>query len=411
MKKILVILAVLFIAPLSVNAYEINTSFDDTKCELTVSGTQSGHDASVSLFLSSDSTLKGMKTSSITSGSFEVKFILKYEEETTLDIVVVNEAGQNRTAKLNEVIPTCSINNQQEDPNNNNQQEDPNNNNQQEEPNNQEGPNNGESFLVHFITYGGTVIPDVEVPSENIVLQPEDPEKEGYTFGGWYENQELTRSFDFGKGIIEETDIFARWIDNNKLKEYTLTDSLGNSISFTEEEGLNFDLTLIDILTLSPEQFEAAFNQPANMFETFKQLIGDTLVDEGTMLAVYGIELNKLAEDPADNQEMHKGPFTFKIKLTDEMKKYNSFKIIYIDMDENGNFVKEEVVSLKVEGDYLVGTLPHLSAYALTGSTTESPKTNDNIMKFINILAISLIGLSISGVSALKLKTNKAKIK
>ena len=395
MKKLLVILTVLFIAPLTVNAYTINTDFDESKCELTVSGTQEGHDANVTLFLSNTDPkeFKGMQTGAIENGNFSVSFVLKSDQGLTLDIVVANENGDNKTTKLNEEIPACTIVHE-------------NNNNQGEQGGQGENPANPpETHLVHFNTNGGTVIGDVEIAHEDLVERPQqDPEKNGFTFGGWFENQELTRPFDFNRGIIEETTIYARWIENNNLEDYDVEDAAGNIISFTEETGLTFDLSIIDMLTLTPEQFAQATGQPASSFGALKEALGDMLKQHGNMLAIYGIELTLIdPNDPNNNRAVHDGPFQIKIKITDEMKKYDTFKLVFLDTDANDNIILGDVVTLTVEGDYLVGTLNHLSTYALTGSTTpESPKTYDNVNDYTKLLVISLLGLSIGVIGFVK---------
>lgn len=396
MKKLLIILTVLFIAPLTVNAYEINTDFDADKCELIVTGSLSGHDADVKIFLSSTKELKGMQTGLIENGNYTVTFVQKYDVDTLVDIVVVNEEAQNRTEKLSELVPACEIEHSSNP-----------------DPSGPEDPPAPVNHLVHFNTNGGSNISDIEIPHEGKVERPQlNPEKDGFVFGGWYEDQGLTSPFDFNRGILEETTIYARWIEDDNTKEYTLTDPVGNTISFIEEKGLNFSLDMVDILLLTPEQFEQMTGLPKEAFEVAKEQLKELLKSNGTMLAIYGIEVTRLAADPADNRAEHDGPFQIKIKLTDELKKYDTFKLIYIDSDNNGDLITGEVIELSVDGDYLVGTLNHLSTYALVGSNTpESPKTNDNIMKFVNILTISLIGLTISGLSAYKLKTNKVKIK
>ena len=74
---------------------------------------------------------------------------------------------------------------------------------------------------------------------------------------------------------------------------------------------------------------------------------------------------------------IHEGPFYIKIKMTDEMKKYDIFKIVYIDVEDN--LATEAPITLTRDGEYLVGTLEHLSTYALVGSNTpSSPQTGDN---------------------------------
>ena len=84
--------------------------------------------------------------------------------------------------------------------------------------------------------------------------------------------------------------------------------------------------------------------------------------------------------------------------MTDEMKKYNSFKFIYID--ENNNFKVGDIVDVQIEGEYLVGTLPHLSVYAVVGETTveepkdNNPKTGDSVIINIVMLVLCLMGLT-----------------
>ncbi len=79
--------------------------------------------------------------------------------------------------------------------------------------------------------------------------------------------------------------------------------------------------------------------------------------------------------------------------MTDEMKKYSKFRLINIDEDD---FSAGDVVELTVDGEYLVGTLPHLSVYALVAETekTSNPLTGDTIVKYMTIFAIATIGLA-----------------
>ena len=74
-------------------------------------------------------------------------------------------------------------------------------------------------------------------------------------------------------------------------------------------------------------------------------------------------------------------------------EKYNAFKIIYIDDDLSAG----EVIDLKIDGNYITGTLPHLSTYALVGnniSVKPNPSTGDNMYLLITTFLLSLIGLS-----------------
>ena len=389
MKKLLVFLTILFLIPVTVNAFTIDTGFDGEKCELTVTGTQEGNDASVYLFSSTDEFI-GMKTGTITNGNYSVKFVLKYDEETTIKVMSVNEDGDNETTKNNVVIPVCHLENNN---NNNNNNDDNNNNN-----NNNNG--NDEFHTVHFDTHGGSEIGDVQVPHENLVEKPKNnPTKEGHTFGGWYEDDQYERPFIFSRGIIEDTIIHARWIANDDLIEYVLDGGNGNSLSFFEENGQTFRVTIFDLLTFSDAELEEA-GIPAAQFKQIKAILDASFKKEGKIIGVFGIELYKQVDnDPSHDLEVHDGPFTIKIKLTKEMKKYDTFKLIYVDQDENG-IITEKPIVLKVEGEYLVGTIPHLSVYVLTGSssTTSNPSTGDNIYLWVNTLVVSVVVLSAGAI-------------
>ena len=169
-----------------------------------------------------------------------------------------------------------------------------------------------------------------------------------------------------------------------KQKEYTLTnDDNTATATFTYEDGFDFELTFIDILTLTKEQREA-MDISDEVYNQALEQIKNNLKGYGTLLGVYKIEIE------APDRGYHDA-VKIKVKLTDEMKKYNKFQYIYLDADNN--FKVGEIVDFKIEGDYLVGTLPHLSAWALVGNKINNPQTGDNILGYVILLGISIVGL------------------
>ena len=106
MKKIFIIVAILVLAPITVHAATINTSFDENECILTVSGTQTGHEAQVSTYI--NGVFKGMNTDTIEDGKYEVKFTLTYDTDTTIDIAIADELGGNKDNKTGIIIPACT---------------------------------------------------------------------------------------------------------------------------------------------------------------------------------------------------------------------------------------------------------------------------------------------------------------
>ncbi len=66
-------------------------------------------------------------------------------------------------------------------------------------------------YTVSFDTNEGSEMPDIIVSSETQVFNPGDPTKEGYVFGGWFLDSELTEPCSFPILIIEDITIYAKW--------------------------------------------------------------------------------------------------------------------------------------------------------------------------------------------------------
>ena len=86
-----------------------------------------------------------------------------------------------------------------------------------------------------------------------------------------------------------------------------------------------------------------------------------------------------------------------------DMTKYNSFKFIFLD--ENNNFVIQEVHDTDIQtidGEkYIVVKLNHLSAYALVGDNVpdnNNPTTGDKILFYTLMLGLSVFGLVSVGI-------------
>ena len=175
--------------------------------------------------------------------------------------------------------------------------------------------------------------------------------------------------------------------------EYTLESEDGNyMITFTFPDGTDFELSVVDILKYTPEEIEEMFDVPAETISEIVNQIKENVKEYGDLLSLYAIEINGPGFNYSGDDE-HK--IIFKMKLTEEMKKYNTFKFLFLD--ENNEFVIQEVHDVKIEGDYLVVELDHLSAYALVGSNVENnssnPTTADKIIRYVAMLGISIIGL------------------
>lgn len=71
----------------------------------------------------------------------------------------------------------------------------------------------------HWLTFdsndGGdgsaTYIAPVRYASNDKTVKPSDPQRQGYTFGGWYTDEACTSAFTFGETLSENQTVYAKW--------------------------------------------------------------------------------------------------------------------------------------------------------------------------------------------------------
>ena len=85
---------------------------------------------------------------------------------------------------------------------------------------------NKNSYIVTFNTNGGSYVEGLEVTYGEKITKPEDPNKLGYSFDGWYKDQKLEKEFNFDTPMgSEPITLYAKWEANT------------NDIEFYDEEG------------------------------------------------------------------------------------------------------------------------------------------------------------------------------
>ncbi|MBE6157181.1 MAG: hypothetical protein E7160_00070 [Firmicutes bacterium] len=234
---------------------------------------------------------------------------------------------------------------------------------------------------------------------------------DGNTITGYEEIGTIYNAQD--NTITFETDSFSTYALASRKTEnymsneekYTVSDDDGNEISFTEEAGHTYHLSIVDYLSYTKEEIMSLADVTSEEYDQVFDAIRANTKKYGDLIAFYEIDVF----DENDHY-IHEGPFKIKIKMTDKMKKYNTFKIMYL----NDDLSIGDPITLKVEGVYLVGTIDHLSKYVLTGSntssissTTNNPQTGDNISTWIFVLLVSSLGLALGLIAKPKLKKSK----
>ena len=178
--------------------------------------------------------------------------------------------------------------------------------------------------------------------------------------------------------------------------ENKVIESNDEKITFESDKALDNALELrIDEAT--KEEKEAAEKKVDDLYKDNKD------VKDTALIALYDIKIGLQQNGQFEIVPMKNGKFTISINLEDGTKKYDNYKVIYID--DQGNI--SETIDAKLVDGKIVFETSHLSVYGIvgynnaTGSSINNPKTGDNLSTIIILGGLSLIILS---GAALKLK-------
>lgn len=91
---------------------------------------------------------------------------------------------------------------------------------------------------------------------------PEDPEREGYKFVGWYTDKNGTKKFDFSKPITKDTSLYAKWAE------------IGSEFKFTKVP--------VEPVDVEDEQISFEINLDLDLFVqgTYKVFVDNKLLEE-----------------------------------------------------------------------------------------------------------------------------------
>ena len=85
-------------------------------------------------------------------------------------------------------------------------------------------------FTVTFDSQEGSDVPQQAIEEGDNAVQPSNPEREDYTFGGWFKEADCINQWNFPTDVVtEDITLYAKWIDSI-ITTYTVTfDSQGGS--------------------------------------------------------------------------------------------------------------------------------------------------------------------------------------
>jgi len=171
-------------------------------------------------------------------------------------------------------------------------------------------------------------------------------------------------------------------INAEDLANYTVSGEDGNSILFEDESGKVFYFESFELTSITDEYMQEIADSSDGIltYEQIKTILKSILDNvkvavegKGILLKVFEFNLYN------DGMEVHTAPngFKIKIKITDDMKGYNSYKLFYINEDGTTG----DAIVLTKNGDYLEGVLPHLSTYALIVDNDETSNADEDIVE------------------------------
>ena len=88
------------------------------------------------------------------------------------------------------------------------------------------------SYTIKFDSKGGTLINNQTVANDTIVIKPNNPTREGYSFIGWYSGNE---EYSFKKGVERDLVLVARWKEDEP-ESVTKTETKKEVLKFSTKE-------------------------------------------------------------------------------------------------------------------------------------------------------------------------------
>ena len=79
------------------------------------------------------------------------------------------------------------------------------------------------AFTVTFDSLGGSAVASLTVDPGASALRPENPEKEGFNFGGWFTNESFSALYDFDAPVTSDITLYAYWYESDPTPTPTPT--------------------------------------------------------------------------------------------------------------------------------------------------------------------------------------------
>ena len=158
------------------------------------------------------------------------------------------------------------------------------------------------------------------------------------------------------------------------VKEIKSTGAINGSITFEKEVSKNY--------TLDIKQVEVSKNLSD---KNVKYLVDINVLENSQVVKISDTKMK------------------IRIALPEDLKGYKKYEVVYILNDEI-----KETIPATIEDGYIVFETSHLSQYGIvatekaTSTNVENPKTGDNIISYVVVSVLSLLGLIGTGIYKFK---------
>ena len=208
------------------------------------------------------------------------------------------------------------------------------------------------------------------------------------------------------KIVTDETQITASWgneyINTELPRRFSKTGSY--LINVSEEKEMITTTKKDNIVFESTEEFDPNYHLVVDDITEKITEIQSASVQAKTDKVLVELYDIYMADENDNIVKMEDGTYTIKVELSEQLKKYKDYQVIYIS-EEN----TVELIDARVEGDYIVFNTTHLSKYGIVGREVKTgnivnPNTADSLITYGLILASLAVAIALVIVRINKLK-------
>ncbi|SEL85157.1 S-layer homology domain-containing protein [Paenibacillus sp. OK003] len=157
---------------------------------------------------------------------------------------------------------------------------------------------------ISFESNGGTEVESQKVSYNSSAIIPDAPEKEGYSFFGWYKDAQLQQAFDFNTSLTRNITLYAKWKSSTATLS-TLTVSSGQLTPGFSADELDYRVDLeSDVTSVSFSLSKANEGQSVTVTGAAGETVTDGIYTYTVTDLVYGsnpVMIDVQAEDGSSN--------------------------------------------------------------------------------------------------------------